>query len=326
MAINDHVKLKGVTNIGGDLLNKQLKYGLSEYFKWSLLNIGAFQNISLGQQNVRSGDLSRLRLAKDPSYADGRVWEGYRSDWVWETGVSSTYVNEQPIQISGVYIGGVFYPSNTTGAQAHIVDYPNGRIIFDTAIATNSVVKAEFSHRTVNVLNADVPWFRELMFDSDAVDRYDFLRSGSGNWSQHPLNRYQLPAVGIEIVPRRRSTGYQLGGGQVVHQDVMFHIISANADDRDQLVDIFAYQKYKTIFLPDKNRLKLDRAMPLDYRGMKVTNPKTYPQIVAPTGVGGYRWNKLYFADVHSQEMGQINPKLFGAIVRATTEVILHSI
>ena len=49
--------------------------------------------------------------------------------------------------ISGVYVDDTFYPSDTTGTYSHKVDYFNGRIIFDNAIASTSKVQAEFSYK-----------------------------------------------------------------------------------------------------------------------------------------------------------------------------------
>ena len=57
--------------------------------------------------------------------------------------------------ISGVYVDGAFKPSTITGTYAHHVDYFDGRVVFDTAIPTGSVVQAEFSYKWINVLFAN---------------------------------------------------------------------------------------------------------------------------------------------------------------------------
>lgn len=321
MAVNDHVKLRGVTHFNKDELTKTLRYGIKEFLKWGFLSIGAFESVALDDMGVYGGNRSLLRLAEAPPYDDGRVWEGFRKDWVYETGVPFT---APPVALSGVYINGTFHPSNTVGAFAHKVDYPNGRVIFSSAISTTSTVKAEFSHRSVNFVDAEEPWFKELMFDSHHVEHNDFSNQGSGKWSQHPQNRHQLPCVAIEFSARRPSEGFELGSQKKVRlQDVVFYVLAENPDDRDQIQDILERQDDKTFWIPNKNSMKINQDWPLDFEGSPITNFKTFPQLVAATGVGGYRWRTVTFNDTRWQDAGDINPQLFGSIVRTTVSLLL---
>ena len=260
---------------------------------------------------------------------------------MWESDIPITEVtdqandfNGQPIRVSGIYIDGSDTLSTVTpfkdqdvhsgvvGDAVGYVDYPGGRVILDTAIATTSAVRCEFSHRYVSVIPADTRWFRELQFNSYRVENDDLLTAGSGNWSQLSETRRHLPVIAVEIVPRRTFEGYQLGGGQWVRQDVLFHIIAENSWDRDHLVDIITYQSDKNIYMPDLDAMQASADFPinLDFRGSPIKFAKMYPDIIDSSS--GFRGKQFRLINTSVQEMGQINPQLFGAIVRSTCESI----
>jgi len=172
------------------------------------------------------------------------------------------------------------------------------------------------------------------MFDSYRIER-DFPQTGSGNYAQLSETRRHMPVVAIEIVPRRDFSGYQLGGGQWLRQDVLFHIIAEREFDRDQLIDIVSLQNDKTLFLYDKNLIYESASFPvdLDYRGSPVPSAIMYPNIVAATGTniadyghGGFRYKKVRLMDTAVYQMGQIHPTLFGATIKTTAEVVMGEI
>lgn len=327
MALQAWEYFKGVSSLNRDLLCQNLLYGLIDWLRWSTLQIGGYQNVAIGSASgLYGGDYSRLRLVKDPNFADGRVWEGFRSDWVWETGI---YYTPQPTVASGVVVGGTLYPTaSTTGNYAHYIDYRRGRVVFDSAIATTSVVQANFAHRTVNYVRATEPWFQELMFDSYKIDRTDYLISSSGQWGQLSSTRRTLPVVGIELVNRQGFKGYELGGGQYVYQDVIFYVMADNEDDKNQLVDILSMQNGKCIYMFNRGLLKESANYPydLDYRGVPVDSPLQYTQLVAPTGDGGYRWRTAKFTNTKSDSMQAVNSWLYRGYVRTTCEIIMGDI
>lgn len=311
-----YLRLKGITEIGHSTLCDQLKVNVVEFFNWGLLEVGAFSNVSLGQLGSYGGDMSQLRLSSDPNFIYGQVWESFRQDWVWQSGLDYSY---QPKIVSGVYVDDYFFPSSTTGIYQHSIDYKNGRVVFSNPINTSSKVQVEFSYRTYTFYTSDEPWFREVIFNSHRVDDSQFLQQGSGIWSTLSQNRFQLPSVVVETVPRRDFIPKQLGGGMWVYQDVIFHILSENPWDRDKLIDIITYQKNKTILSFDKNRLYENNAYPLDDNGDIKDGALSYPDLVKPSGEGGYFWKKIYINDMKTQEVTS-TPPLYRAIVRGTFE------
>jgi len=180
MANQDYTQLRGVDELGDDLIGSQLANNLINFYNWGMLGVGGFFNINITTTGPYGGNQHQLRPVQDPNYADGQVWEGFRSDWVWETGVN---YNTQPIRVSGVFVDGAFQPATGVGTYAHHINYPLGRVVFDTAVSTTSTLTAEFSYRWAHFDKADSPWMREVMYRSNRVDDAHFLQMGSGNWS-----------------------------------------------------------------------------------------------------------------------------------------------
>lgn len=326
-----YLKLKGVSHIGESLLCEQLEANIVEYLKWGLLGIGGFSSISRPTSGAYGGDFSRLRPVSTPNFTNGRVWEAIRQDWVWESGVDYGY---QPISVSGVYVNNTFYPSNTSGAYKHYVSYPDGQVVFDSPISTSSTVQVEYSYRNFYVSHASVPWFKQLFFNSHRPDNPHFLQNGSGIFELLAQNRVQLPAIIVEVVPDRNMRALQIvsspsGGGQIVSQDVLFHIITegeGGANSRNKAMDIITYQKDATLALFDKNAIIDDEAFPLDYRGALNTGALTYPELVKfPESGGQYFWSKMHISSMRTIPTLSV-PPLYRGTVKGTFEIDLHNI
>jgi hypothetical protein len=318
----NYFQLKGITDIKQSTLNNEIQDGLIEYFDWALLSIGNYFNVTYEEQSPYGEDYSRLRLSSNANYSEGQVWEGFRANWVWQSGITyspAPLVGSDDARpgVTGVYVDGDFYPSDTIGQYAHHIDHYNGRVIFDQPIPTGSVVKAEYSYRWINVVYAnDVPWLREIQTDSNEPTS-DFYEKDKGDWNIPPEARLQLPAIAVEIVPSRTFKGYQLGGGQWVYTDVLFHCIAESDSVRNKLVDIVSLQSDKTIFLMDSNSIASNNDYPLDYRGVPVSGALRYPDLLENnTG------RKIRLTESSVQNMTAISSNIYGGVVRFKTEYI----
>ena len=324
--------LKGFDELRDATLNNEIQDSLVEFFDWGLLEKGNYYNVSIPTSGAYGGDKHRLRLVDEPSYTYGQVWEGFRENWVWQSGISHSpapLVNDNASYpgVSGVFVDGDFRPSSGVGPHAHYIDHFLGRVVFDSAIATGSTVEAEYSYKWINVCYANnVPWLREIQYNSRRIDNPEFLAEKKGDWDQLAQTRFQLPAVAVEIVPRRTFRGYQIGGGQWVYTDVLFHIVAEDEYTRNKLIDVITFQNDKTIYTIDINRLDRENKYPLDHRGSPNSGALRYPDVVSSSGDGGYRLRSMAFLNMTSQEMSVINPNLYTAIVRAKTKVIYHRI
>jgi len=323
MALNDYDQFRGVTHIRRDNYSQNLLYSTIDWLKWSSLQVGGFQNVAYSNASgILGGNFSRLRMTTNPNYTDGQTWEGFQADWVWETGIS--YVT-QPTFCSGVFVDSVFYPTSTTsGTYAHHVNFPLGRIVFDTAIATSATVEANFAHRTISYARATDPWFREILFDSYSIERSDRLVEGSGQWDQLSQMRRHMPVVGVELAARRYE-GYELGSAQhYVYQDVVMYVLAESEDERNQIIDIISQQNNKTIWLYNRGRAKESATYPydLDIYGSPVASPLQFPQLVAATGDGGHRYKTATLGDCRITGMSLIN-SIYRGILRTTFESII---
>lgn len=320
--MSDLTRLKGTEEYGLPGFSTQIEANINAYFSWGFLGIGGFFNVVIPTSGVYGGDQSKLRLVRDNGYTRGQVWEGFRQDWVWETGVEYAI---PPVNVSGVQVDGVFYPTvGTTGSFAHHIDYPQGRVVFDDAIDPGSDVQCSYSFRAVQFTGADdAPWLRELMFDSMRVDDTHFLQDGSGAWDVLAQKRVQLPCVVIESVNRVRSRPFEIGSNvRTQTQDILCHVFAETSFDKNQIHDILVNQYEKRIDGFDLSLAADANRLPLDYQGSPNPFGYMYPQLIADTGVGGFKWTQLRFVDVTSTDQIAM-PPLQWTTVRYTLELEL---
>lgn len=314
--------LKGFDTIFDQTLNNELQDNIVEFLDWGLLEKGNYFNVTLGELSPNGSDYSLLSSVDHPHYDEGQIWEGFRKNWVWQSGINISGMtspivgtNDSIPGISGVYVNDTFYPSDTAGTYAHKVDYFNGRVVFDNPIPTGSKVQAEYSYKYINVVYSNaLPWLREIEYRTSEPSSRNELALTSEM-------KVQLPAIAVEIVPRRTLRGYQLGGGQYIYTDVLFHCVAEDEITRNKLIDIISLQNDKTIYMFDSNRIAGDSAFPLNYQGVPVSSAKRYPDLL-----NSYAGDKLRFQDTVVQGMELINSNFYAGIVKITTEVIKASI
>ena len=306
-----YTRLNGVNHVADALSSDMLEANLIGFFQWAFLGVGGFFNVTRGQLGPNTGDQSQLRPVTDPNYVDGQVWEAFRKDWVWESGVEYAM---QPIHVSGVYINGGFLPVNS----GITVDYPNGRVILDNPIPQSSVMQAEYSYRLFQMYTSDNPTWGQIQVDSFQIDNSQFMQTGSGAWDILAQNRIQLPAIFVEAVPNVKRTPLMIGGGVRIHQSVMFHIIAEERYHMKWLHDAITAQWQKKIHAFDKNALLLNDAFPLNGDGTPNPSGLMYPALV--DSGNGYYWDDIYFFDSYGVEQPKYG-QLWYCSVRSTMEL-----
>jgi|TARA_B100001778_G_scaffold314532_1_gene299887 hypothetical protein len=308
--------LRGFANSQDATLSNILLENFITFYDWGLVDKGDFYNIDIPESGLYGGNKHKLRPVQDPNYNDGQVWEGYRSNWVWETGVANA---EQPIRISGVFVENTFRATGNVQAPYHI-NYPEGRVVFDTAISTTSTVQLEYAHKRVNVIPAEgVPWFRQIQQRSFRVDDSTFTQFGSGNWAQLGQTRVQLPAVAVDVVSSKSFDGFQLGGGQNVNSDVLFYVIAENHWECSNLIDQIGFQNDRTIWLFDTNDVAISGVYPFNYRGE--INENALPSGLYPQLVDNHRYRRCFINSTRADAITQLSPELYIGTVRCSTEV-----
>ncbi len=316
MAGGPHTKLARLSNAQDATLSNILLDNFIALYDWGFLDRGQFYNIDIPQSGIYGGDRHKLRLAEDPNYTDGQVWEAYRQNWVWESGISAT--TEQPITISGVFVDSTFYATGNA-TKPFYIDYPNGRIVFDTALASTSTVQLEYSHKWVQVVPAQgIPWFRQIQQNSFRSDE-GFQPSSSGNWVQLGQTRVQLPAVAVEVVPARSMQGYQLGGGQWVNNEIIFYVMSENHWECTNLMDSILYQNDRTIHLFDTTAVAISGVFPFNYRNE--LNENAIPSGLYPNMIDDFYYNRCWISESRGNEVTQLSPDLYIGSTRCSTQV-----
>jgi hypothetical protein len=317
--------LKGIDSVGKYTYTEILEHNLKSFFDWGFINKSAYTNINIPSSGAYGGDFSRLRNVSDPRFTNGQVWEGARSNWVWESGLD---VVPAPISISGVFVNNVFVPAS---GGSFYVDYPHGRIVFNSGIATSSTVRVAHSYKWISFVSVDsVPWLSRVQQRSYRVDNPNFL-AGSGNYAGIRENNLQLPFVAVEIGDEEYA-GFQLGGHQYCRNRVKFYVVAEDKSTADRVSFIIASQNEKTINMYDLNLLAANNRFPLDYRGSVASGALTYQGLVALSGDGGFRYTdglmygQVSFGDAKRQDSQKLTDNLWQRVVNLETEAILTKI
>jgi hypothetical protein len=311
-----YTKLNGVNNTQDSTLTNVLLDNFVYFYDWGFLDRGSFYNIEIPQTDVYGGTRDVLRISDDPNYTDGQVWEGYRKNWVWESGVSGT--TEQPVMVSGLFVDGTFYSTDNVD-NPYYIDYPNGRVVFDSPQPTGATVNMSYSHKWVEVVPAEgVPFFRQIQQGSFYTnDR--FLIQNSGGWAQLGETRLQLPALAIEVNSPRSFEGYQLGGGQWVNNEVVFYVIAENYWECANIVDTVLYQNDKTLKLFRPAEVAISGTLPFNYRNE--LNENAVPSGMYPSLVDNFTWRNCWIHDSRGGDTTQLSPTLYIGTARCKTQV-----
>lgn len=314
--------LKGISTFGDATITTHVRENLISFFDNGLVDKSGFVNVEVPTTGYYDGLEHRLRPVSDPRYNDGQVWEGFRSNWVWQSGNGAlTSTDSSYPGVSGVYINDTFYPTSTDGDYAHHINHPLGRVIFDSAISTDSTVECSYSYKYVNVTKVDgLEWFKQIQQNSERADNTNFINN-SGEWGVLGDNRFQLPAIGVELVNSRRMIGYQLGGGQTIFTDFLFHCVAEDAYTRDHLMDIVTLQNDKVIRAYDLNDISSNNVFPLDYRGVPISGALSYETLISD-----YEGNHIRLIDASIDSVYSLTPNIHVGTVKLKTEVIVFGV
>lgn len=313
----------GVNNVQDSTLVNILLDNIIKFYDWGFLDKGGYNNITAPASGMYGGNKHLLKPVADPNYADNQVWQAYRQNWVWETGVSRT---TQPISISGITRGSTFLPFSynpTSGyyvGSGYRIDYPNGRVIFNSPIPATSVVSVNYSHKWVRVDRAEgVPFFRQIQQGSFRLDQNFF--TGSGDYVQLGQTRVQLPAIFVETPIKGTFEPYQLGGGQWANNDIVVYVLAENSAACNDIANILSYQNDRVINLFDLNGVYKSGDFAINYRGDLVNKSKNYPTLLSDHFYGKCR---IYDSQVNNAT--QITYSLYLGTVRFSTQVELSSL
>lgn len=306
-----------INKISDTQISSIIAYSLVMFFDWGFVDAGAFNSVSIGGTDIRGSDRSRLKLVHDPNYTNGQVWQTFHNNLVAESGTSVG----SPIQISGLFIGSTFH-SALSGT--YTIDYPNGRVIFNSAIPTGSIVKMAYSYKNVTIINSqDVPFLRDLQGNwNDLTDR-QYNQSKSGEWSVNGERRLQLPVIAFETSVLVDRSPYELGSFKnLIDDTTKVHVIAESDTEAKNLSDIIADQFPRTLFLLDIDRIAKSGEYPIGPDGSKNTNFKTYPQLVGTDQNTMYRLKRIYIKDSQVTASQWLGPECYYRVTRLKSEIV----
>jgi hypothetical protein len=308
--------LYGITNFSDLDLSQILTGSLITHYDWGFLNVGAFVNVKLNATNINGGDMSLLRRARDPAYTDGRVWEMAHDNVVYESGL----LTGTPISISGIYINGTLQ-SLTSGTYKGVVEYKNGRVIFDSGIVSTATVKMEYSYKTVLVVEAkNSPILKGIQFRTFDPSNNNFSQFSSGEYNTNPSVRMALPLCGVEVTPRLSMIPHELGNKvQRIDINVLFHALGEDDNQVKRIITTIARQKESSFFLLDMNLMSKSGAYPLDMNGRLTQNSRLYPDLVKDNA---YRGELVKMTNADASNGKWISTNLYHGTVNTTIEII----
>lgn len=315
-----YTTLKGFSDISKKQPSEILQDNMMVFLDWSFINAGGFFNVTIPTSGAYGGEKNVLGMATDPNFTDGQVWQSIRQNWVWESGTDLG----EPIAISGVYVNDTFFPASTTGTYSHYYDYKRGRVVFDTAIPSTSNVELEYSYKWINVVDAHTIPFLRVNYNSHRPDIQD-IYAASGEYDNR--FRVDLPCVAVNVPPKYKTKGYELGSGARYSSNRIEITVLAESDyEATRIADVILDQPPKTTYLFDTNEIAASNDFPIDYRGMLASGAKSYPQLIETNDNGGYFWKRLYWKNGDLKNHQQLGENLFISTITIDTEIILTDV
>lgn len=310
---NPTFSIKGVNAINEYTPSMNLERNITMYFDYSTVKISGFGNITYNASGSYGGNLSKLNSVNSYQYGTGRVWEGYRNNWVWENIESGFATNA--VNISGIYTNGTYQTSG------YVIDYKYGQVIFNSGIPTGTDIRCSYSSKSIWWDTADSKWFRELITETARKDVFDANGIGSGIRNVITNHRIQLPAVIVEVTSKTdfSKPGYQLGGGQWFRPTVLFHIFAENADQKKYLTDLITNQNEGSFLGVDFNKVRASGDQPFDGFNILKNTAKTMPQLY-----NLYPWQvkPITFKNMTGIDVPYV-PDIYRALVRCDMELVL---
>ena len=283
-----------------------------------LLDAGLFDTVNVSELNFGSGDLSLLIPVNDEGIklttGTTEFWQSPIRNWVYESGVTVPSGFATPIVASGITVNSVFKERSDV-TFGHIIDYDNGRIIFDTAQAiAGNTMQAEFSFKIVRI---KTPEPRDEIFLGRTFTLNPEIEKTTETM---PGLAQELPLILVEWVSQSFA-GLQLGGGRIVSSRILLHVLAEENDSykKNEIVDVLAELDGSVMTMVDWNKA-LD---PIDFNGdfAPGAEPFSFKILQADNSVF---FHKLYIDSIEPINISS-NLKLSQAMLDLNTTVNIRA-
>ncbi len=309
--MNPAFTLKGFETLNQIPHSMNLEQNIAAFFDYGCLLSSGSQHIYFNSTDYAGNQVGTLKPAPHKQYQMGRVWQGYRTNWAWE---SNSGINS--VDISGVYINGTFVTSGFN------VDYKHGQIVFDSPIGLSSLVKCSYSAKTIFWDVSTVPWFRELMAETYKYSNFDAHGIGSGIRNTITNRNVQLPAVIVEVTSENNFEPLMLGGGSWYNPRVNFYVFAENQQQKKLITDLICNQNMHSFIGTDFEQVRQNSAFPYNQYGFLVSGAKELPELQ-----NSYPWNvkPITFENKEGQDVKYV-PNVYRSVVTCTCNLILYSV
>ena len=257
--------LEGINFYADYTIDDKITQNVISFFKYGLLEIGAYYNILTGQLDAKGRDVSLLSPLEGNKITPYTVYRGLKTDWVYESNITLKSSGSQPIQPSGITYNGTFVPlTGTVNGGSYYIDYSKGQVVFSNPLNRFDRVQCSHTERGVNIYMGGGTEYRNI------ANNWRDTPGGSGVNDLSP--KAYLPALFIEVANKRTVRGTELGSRHKFMKATLdFDIVSANSYEAKKLSDLVYMMEEKSIRLFDLNRI----TQPQNYRG-ELTNPSGF--------------------------------------------------
>lgn len=276
-------------------VKSQVKANVDLWLNDLLLRDGFYSTVTTGETDIYGRNVSQLISVDSPSHADNRVWQSAFKNWVHESGITPTSPISPPLLASGVTVDGTFYPKDPlapgyNASFAHTIDFVNGRVIFDSAIAATSNVEAEFSYKSVWVDFADRLENEEddLVFETMYKDNP--MQTGV---LVYPMEKtVPLPSIMLDFRTRDQDP-YELGvASTITVLRGSFILWTRDSADKDLIEDLIMANEQVVLLGIDFN----SAPMPLDSDNDKVPAYTSYSDFARLDG--NHFYQRIYIDEL----------------------------
>jgi hypothetical protein len=315
---NYNAGFQNVTDFSSYYLETQLEDNFKNFLDWGFLNIGGFVNVNRPTQNINnSAGFHVLKPQIDPAFGTnntGKVWETAKKQWVSSSGIN--YKDSTPISISGIYINNNFVPGPTGTAQyPYQLNYNLGRVVFTNPIPTGSSVQMNYTYKAIQTYKAT-----DTSSNWKELQRYTYL-STENNSDLTSNHRAQMPCIIVEIIPGNNYRPYELGSRTfLASQDILCHVFTENAVDKQNIVDIIKLQKDRSLLLYDLKKVVKDKVYELNPNGSLNNNRINYKNLLDNSV---YFWKYASVEEVRSIDNETVQSNLFYNTTRVTIKTVL---
>jgi hypothetical protein len=264
---------------------------LKSYWQNSLLGNGAYYEIAFGLPT------SGYTVANS---VDNLEYDLFGPSIIWQSGVG--------LAPSGVWVDGIFHNTATASGQyEHYFDYEKAKVFFSNA--QSGVVQVEYAIPAVDVITTnDDKWPR---ISESFIENY---ANGTPSGILESLKDKQVwdTTLVIDLTSINEPEPLQMGGGEIDHTTITYHIFSYHRFQRNKLIDLIRNQDNQTIKLFDINE---DFNYKPLYDGTIASGTLTFDQ-----AGDQYFWTKAYFEETNIDSIS-VEYRIHRAMARTTLRV-----